>query len=197
MGKQATSRARRSVACEGTARRARGPPVRYRDKPAPTPERDPLHADRQATEKKRPRVEKILLPPAVRLKNEKRPFPLRTKNRQRNPKQPLDRKSPIQVCEPSVPRRRSAGTNAADVEPVLAGGPSDRCPFPTRALVNGEHPRALIWINCLASDRRSDPRSLAGIARSHTASWNFLGFCRSWARYLRRGAALPQVGRYV
>jgi hypothetical protein len=42
VGKQATSRARRSVACEGTARRARGPPVRYRDKPAPTPERDPF-----------------------------------------------------------------------------------------------------------------------------------------------------------
>jgi hypothetical protein len=73
-GAYTTSRARRSVACEGTARRARGPPVRYRDKPAPTPERDPLHADRQATEKKRTRVEKILLPPAVRLKNEKRPF---------------------------------------------------------------------------------------------------------------------------
>ena len=63
-----------------------------------------MHADRQATEKKRPRVEKILLPPAVRLKNEKRPFPLRTKNRQRNPKQPLDRKSPIQVCELSLPQ---------------------------------------------------------------------------------------------
>jgi hypothetical protein len=31
----------RSVACEGTARRARGPPVRYRDKPAPMPVRGP------------------------------------------------------------------------------------------------------------------------------------------------------------
>jgi hypothetical protein len=31
-----------------------------------------LHADRQATEKKRPQVEKILLPPAARLKNEER-----------------------------------------------------------------------------------------------------------------------------
>jgi hypothetical protein len=56
-----------------------------------------LHADRQATEKKRPQVEKILLPSAARLKNEKRPFPLRTKNCQHYPKQPLDRKSPIQV----------------------------------------------------------------------------------------------------
>ena len=33
-----------------------------------------MHVDRQATEKKRPQVEKILLPPAARLKNEKRPF---------------------------------------------------------------------------------------------------------------------------
>jgi hypothetical protein len=31
-----------------------------------------LHADRQATEKKRPQVEKILLPSAARLKNEER-----------------------------------------------------------------------------------------------------------------------------
>ena len=42
LGEQATSRARRSIACEGTARRAGGPPVRYRDKPAPTSERDPF-----------------------------------------------------------------------------------------------------------------------------------------------------------
>ena len=39
MGKQATSHARRFVAREGTTRRARGPPVRYRDKPDPTPQR--------------------------------------------------------------------------------------------------------------------------------------------------------------
>ena len=39
--------------------------------------------------------------PDCRRRDEKRPFPPRTKNRQRNPKQPLDRKSPIQVrCEP-------------------------------------------------------------------------------------------------
>jgi hypothetical protein len=37
--------------------------------------------------------------PAARLRNEERPFPLRTKNWQQNPKTPLDRKSPIQVCE--------------------------------------------------------------------------------------------------
>jgi hypothetical protein len=41
-GQTGTSRARRFVAREGTARRARGPPVRYWDKPAPTPERDPF-----------------------------------------------------------------------------------------------------------------------------------------------------------
>jgi len=34
-GQTGTSRARRSVAREGTARRARGPPVRYRDKAWP------------------------------------------------------------------------------------------------------------------------------------------------------------------
>jgi hypothetical protein len=33
VGKQATSHARRFVACEGTTRRARDPPVRYLDKP--------------------------------------------------------------------------------------------------------------------------------------------------------------------
>jgi hypothetical protein len=39
--------------------------------------------------------------PDCRRRDEKRPFPLRTKNCQTNPKQPLDRKSPIQVsCEP-------------------------------------------------------------------------------------------------
>jgi hypothetical protein len=37
-----TSHARRSIAREGTARRARDPPVRYRDKPAPTPVRGPF-----------------------------------------------------------------------------------------------------------------------------------------------------------
>src|SRR6476646_2925372 len=43
---------------------------------------------------------RALREPDRRRRDEKRPFPLRTKNRQRNPKQPLDRKSPIQVsCE--------------------------------------------------------------------------------------------------
>jgi len=38
--------------------------------------------------------------PDCRRRDEKRPFPLRTKNCQHYPKQPLDRKSPIQVhCE--------------------------------------------------------------------------------------------------
>jgi hypothetical protein len=41
-GQTGTSHARRSVACEGTARRAWGPPVRYRDKPAPRPVRGPF-----------------------------------------------------------------------------------------------------------------------------------------------------------
>src|ERR1700720_3065952 len=41
-GQTGTSHARRSVAREGTARRAPAPPVRYRDKPAPTPVRSPF-----------------------------------------------------------------------------------------------------------------------------------------------------------
>jgi hypothetical protein len=41
-GQTGTSRAGRFVAREGTARRARGPPVRYRDKPDPTPQRGPF-----------------------------------------------------------------------------------------------------------------------------------------------------------
>ena len=41
-GQTGTSHARRSVAREGTARRARDPPVRYRDKPAPMPVRGPF-----------------------------------------------------------------------------------------------------------------------------------------------------------
>ena len=74
-----------------------------------------LHADRQATEKKRPQVEKILLPPAARLKNEKRPFPLRTKNCQHNPNNRLTGKAPYKfesislqqgVCKTSVSLRR-------------------------------------------------------------------------------------------
>src|SRR5712672_2048054 len=40
---------------------------------------------------------RALREPDPRRRDEKRPFPLRTKNCQHNPKQPLDRKSPIQV----------------------------------------------------------------------------------------------------
>jgi hypothetical protein len=64
-----------------------------------------LHADRQATEKKRPQVEKNLLPPAVRLKNEKRPFPLRTKNCQHNPNNRLTGKAPY-TRKPQRPTAR-------------------------------------------------------------------------------------------
>src|SRR5438105_14407335 len=43
---------------------------------------------------------RALREPDRRRRDEERPFPLRTKNWQQNPKQPLDRKSPIQVrCE--------------------------------------------------------------------------------------------------
>src|SRR5438477_11023745 len=58
-GQTGTSRARRSVAREGTARRARGPPVRYRDKPDPIPQRCPfLQVDRQAGTKNGPQPNK-------------------------------------------------------------------------------------------------------------------------------------------
>ena len=64
-----------------------------------------LTADRQATEKKRPQVEKNILPPAVRLKNEKRPFPLRTKNCQHNPNNRLTGKAPY-TRKPQRPTAR-------------------------------------------------------------------------------------------
>ena len=100
-GQTGTSRARRSVAREGTARRARGPPVRYRDKPDPIPQRCPFsQVDRQAGTEKRPSAETkkqhfangvpqraddtVFLKPkwitfltaGARLKNEERPFPV-------------------------------------------------------------------------------------------------------------------------
>src|ERR1700730_2816288 len=76
-----------------------------------------LHADRQATEKKRPQVEKNLLPPAVRLKNgEEKAFSAPNKELSAKPKQqsqincparpksPLTGESPIQVAsEPDFP----------------------------------------------------------------------------------------------
>jgi hypothetical protein len=50
--------------------------------------------------------------PDCRRRDEKRPFPLRTKNCQTNPKQPLDRKSPIQVYDEPVPGRASPKCSA-------------------------------------------------------------------------------------
>src|SRR5580704_226259 len=53
---------------------------------------------------------RALREPDRRRRDEKRPFPLRTKNSQQNPKQPLDRKSPIQVrirLAPAVSRVRT------------------------------------------------------------------------------------------
>jgi hypothetical protein len=46
---------------------------------------------------------RALREPGCRRRDEKRPSPLRTKNSQHNPKQPLDRKNPIQVMyEPAL-----------------------------------------------------------------------------------------------
>jgi hypothetical protein len=81
-GQTGTSRARRSVAREGTARRARGPPVRYRDKPDPKPQ----------TLKPGGK----LLDACGAIKERGTALPLRTRNRQQT-KKPLDRKTPIQV----------------------------------------------------------------------------------------------------
>src|SRR5436190_19168869 len=54
---------------------------------------------------------RALREPDCRRRDEKRPFPLRTKNCQHNPKQPLDRKSPIQVmCEPEFRVRNPCGS---------------------------------------------------------------------------------------
>ena len=68
-GQTGTSHARRSVAREGTARRARGPPVRYRDKPDPKPQT------------LKPEW-KTFLTPAARLKNEERLSRSEQKNHQ-------------------------------------------------------------------------------------------------------------------
>jgi hypothetical protein len=81
-----------------------------------------LHADRQATEKKRPQVKKILLPPAARLKNEERPSRSEQRTVRQTHNNRLDRKSPIQVmCEPRAPGRRSAlgVSRGASTGPVL------------------------------------------------------------------------------
>src|SRR6201987_2386408 len=55
---------------------------------------------------------RALREPDCRRRDEKRPFPLRTKNCQHNPKQPLDRKSPIQVRIRLAPAKtlRTIGT---------------------------------------------------------------------------------------
>ena len=56
---------------------------------------------------------RALREPDRRRRDEKRPFPLRTKNCQHNPKQPLDSKSPIQVRIPSLqPRIFSSAASA-------------------------------------------------------------------------------------
>ena len=110
--------ARRSVACEGTARPRAGPSCSLSGQACPNArEGSFLHADRQATEKKRPQVEKNLLPPAVRLKNgEETAFSAPNKELSAKPKQqsqincparaksPLTGESPIQVAsEPDFP----------------------------------------------------------------------------------------------
>ena len=83
---------------EGTARRARGPPVRYRDKPDPIPQT------------LKPEW-KTFLTPAARLKNEERLS--RSEQRTGNkPKPPLDRKSPIQVRNPSSSRQKVAANRS-------------------------------------------------------------------------------------
>ena len=59
---------------------------------------------------------RALREPDCRRRDEKRPFPLRTKNCQHNPKQPLDRKSPIQVrirFPPAVSLMRTAAIGSA------------------------------------------------------------------------------------
>jgi hypothetical protein len=53
---------------------------------------------------------RALREPDYRRRDEKRPFPLRTKNCQHNPKQPLDRKSPIQVRIPLRPGGEASET---------------------------------------------------------------------------------------
>src|SRR5436190_19885423 len=96
-GQTGTSRARRSVACEGTARRARGPPVRYRDKPAQRQRgillarRSTGHGEETASSGKNS------LATCGAIKERKTAFPAPNKEPPTNQKHLLDRKSPIQV----------------------------------------------------------------------------------------------------
>jgi hypothetical protein len=70
---------------------------------------------------------RALREPDRRRRDEERPFPLRTKNSQQNPKQPLDRKSPIQVrirlpplnaVLTSAPRVVTATTQITAIKPT-------------------------------------------------------------------------------
>src|SRR5712664_1016878 len=60
---------------------------------------------------------RALREPDRRRRDEERPFPLRTKNCEQNPKQPLDRKSPIQVCLSRDFLRSGADVNLQPVDP--------------------------------------------------------------------------------
>src|SRR5690349_4740052 len=64
---------------------------------------------------------RALREPDCRRRDEKRPFPLRTKNFSTTQNNSLDRKSPIQVCKPSVPRW--GGVSAPCPKAHLYGGP--------------------------------------------------------------------------
>jgi hypothetical protein len=125
-GQTGTSRARRSVACEGTARRARGPPVRYRDKPAQRQRgillarRSTGHGEETASSGKNS------LATCGAIKERRTAFPLRTKNRLQTKNHYLTGKAPYKfestslqrrVYEPSVPperQRRTARIRRAD-----------------------------------------------------------------------------------
>src|SRR6516225_408602 len=89
---------------------------------------------------------RALREPDRRRRDEKRPFPLRTKNCQHNPKQLLDRKSPIQVRIPLPPavsprfgQPRPLPVGIGAIEPSWLAVQTPCCCAPLPPLPGGDH----------------------------------------------------------
>ena len=115
---------------------------------------------------------RALREPDRRRRDEKRPFPLRTKNCQHNPKQPLDRKSPIQVCERAHPKRH-VNTGCYQVD---TSGLQDQIDLDSRIL-GEERRQPRNYLKPRERHRRRNPQSArerrCGAARGEFC---FLGF---------------------
>ena len=120
---------------------------------------------------------RALREPDCRRRDEKRPFPLRTKNCQHNPKQPLDRKSPIQLRIPlapaasqanSVPRRNSLGSARSRA----------RCMNPANS--TGEAGRASPYCAAARAARRASPPERAAGFSSLERPSSLSRYCARW-----------------